>query len=34
MSLDPAALQEVRSTPLFSGLTDGQLGCLDPGDIF
>ena len=33
MSLDPAALQLVRSTPLFSGLTDAQVGCIEPGEI-
>ena len=26
-------LQEVRSTPLFAGLTDDQLGCLDGGEV-
>ena len=26
-------LQQVRSTPLFAGLTDAQLGCLDAGEI-
>jgi signal transduction histidine kinase len=33
MSIDPAALEQVRSTPLFSGLTDDQLGCIKPGEI-
>jgi signal transduction histidine kinase len=33
MTMDPAALQQVRSTPLFSELTDDQLGCLKPGEI-
>src|SRR5580765_4906089 len=26
-------LKEVRSTPLFAGLTDDQLGCLDGGEV-
>src|SRR2546425_274999 len=29
----PNELQEVRSTPLFAGLTDAQLGCLDGGQV-
>jgi len=31
--MDPAILQQVRSTPLFSGLDDAQLGCIEPGEI-
>src|SRR6266511_3408484 len=31
--MDQATLQQVRSTPLFSGLTDAQLGCIDPGEV-
>jgi signal transduction histidine kinase len=31
--MDPATLQQVRSTPLFSGLDDAQLGCIEPGEI-
>ena len=30
--MDQATLQEVRSTPLFSGLTDEQMGCIEPGE--
>ncbi len=33
MTMDPALLQQVRSTPLFAGLTDAQLGCIEPGEI-
>ena len=33
MKMDAAALQQVRSTPLFAGLADDQLGCLAPGEI-
>src|SRR5438093_1459250 len=33
MSLNPTELQQVRSTPLFAGLTDTQLGCLEPGEV-
>src|SRR5437773_6637394 len=29
----PNELQEVRSTPLFAGLTDAQLACLDGGQV-
>src|SRR2546427_9832798 len=29
----PNELQEVRSTPLFAGLPDAQLGCLDGGEV-
>ncbi len=31
--MDPATLQQVRSTPLFSGLTAAQLGCIEPGEV-
>ena len=31
--MDQATLQLVRSTPLFSGLTDAQLGCIEPGEV-
>jgi len=31
--MDPATLQLVRSIPLFSGLTDAQLGCIEPGEV-
>jgi signal transduction histidine kinase len=31
--MNPSELQEVRSTPLFAGLTNDQLGCLDGGEI-
>jgi signal transduction histidine kinase len=31
--MDPTTLQQVRSTPLFAGLTDAQLGCIDPGEV-
>src|SRR5437879_1397305 len=33
MNLNPTELQQVRTTPLFSRLTDAQLGCLEPGEI-
>src|SRR5881296_33246 len=33
MTMRPAELQQVRTTPLFAGLTDAQLGCLEPGEI-
>ncbi|MDB6037478.1 MAG: Cyclic nucleotide-binding protein [Verrucomicrobiales bacterium] len=33
MSIDAATLTQVRSTPLFSGLTDDQLGCILPGEV-
>src|SRR5437867_238333 len=29
----PNELQDVRSTPLFAGLTDTRLGCLEPGEV-
>jgi len=31
--MDQATLQIVRSAPLFSGLTDVQLGCIEPGEV-
>jgi signal transduction histidine kinase len=31
--MNASELQEVRSSPLFAGLTDDQLGCLDGGEI-
>ena len=31
--MDPATLQQVRSTPLFAGLPTTQLGCIEPGEI-
>ena len=31
--MDQAALQQVRSAPLFAGLTDAQLECIEPGDV-
>ncbi len=31
--MDKAALQEVRSSPLFSALTDEQLDCIEPGEV-
>src|SRR5437762_5460693 len=31
--MNPSALQEVRSAPLFAKLSDDQLGCLDGGEI-
>ena len=31
--MHPKQLQEVRSAPLFAGLTDAQLSCLDGGEI-
>lgn len=33
MNLNPADLQQVRATPLFSTLTDAELNCLDGGEI-
>ena len=33
MNPNPTELQQVRTTPLFSRLTDAQLGCLEPGEI-
>jgi signal transduction histidine kinase len=31
--MDPATLQQIRSTPLFAGLDDTQLGCIEPGEV-
>ncbi|HRI11875.1 MAG TPA: ATP-binding protein [Verrucomicrobiota bacterium] len=31
--MDSTTLQELRSTPLFSKLTDAQLGCIPPGEV-
>src|SRR5580658_1890936 len=31
--MDQATLQLVRSTPLFSQLTDDQVGCIEPGEV-
>jgi signal transduction histidine kinase len=31
--MDPVTLQLVRSAPLFSGLTDDQIGCIEPGEV-
>ena len=33
MTLSPAELQQVRSMPLFSGLDDSQLSCIEPGEV-
>ena len=33
MTMDPATLQQVRSAPLFAGLTDAQLECIEPGEV-
>ena len=33
MSMTPAELQEVRSTPLFTALEDDKLGCIENGEI-
>src|SRR6266403_3394875 len=33
MNMNPTDLQQVRSTPLFAGLSDAQLGCLDGGQV-
>ena len=33
MNRNPTELQQVRTTPLFSRLTDAQLGCLEAGEI-
>src|SRR6266498_932650 len=33
MTMNPADLQQVRSIPLFAGLTDPQLSCLEPGEV-
>jgi len=31
--MDAATLQQVRAIPLFSGLDDTQLGCIEPGEV-
>jgi signal transduction histidine kinase len=31
--MNAAELQQVRSAPLFSGLDDHQLGCIEPGEV-
>ena len=31
--MTPTDLQQVRSMPLFSGLDDTQLGCIEPGEV-
>src|SRR6266852_7244172 len=31
--MSPTELQQVRSTPLFAGLTDAHLGCLEAGEV-
>src|SRR5712671_637758 len=31
--MTPTDLQQVRSVPLFAGLTDAQLSCLDGGEL-
>jgi len=33
MTMDQATLQQVRSAPIFSTLTDAQMECLEPGEI-
>jgi signal transduction histidine kinase len=33
MTMDQATLQLVRSTPLFSKLTDDQVECIEPGEV-
>jgi signal transduction histidine kinase len=33
MTMDQTTLQQVRSTPLFSTLTDAQLECIEPGEV-
>src|SRR5438093_13679078 len=33
MTMNPTDFQQVRSTPLFAGLTDAQVNCLAPGEI-
>ncbi len=33
MSMTPAELQEVRSTPLFAALENDKLGCIETGEI-
>jgi signal transduction histidine kinase len=31
--MDPATLQQIRATPLFSELDSTQLGCIEPGEV-
>jgi len=31
--MDPALLQQLHSVPLFSGLTDAQMECIEPGEV-
>src|SRR5450631_382305 len=31
--MNQTELQQVRSVPLFSSLTDAQIGCIEPGEI-
>ncbi len=31
--MDAAILQQVRSAPLFAGLTDAELKCIEPGEV-
>jgi len=33
MTTDKAILEQVRSAPLFAGLTDEQLKCIEPGEV-
>ena len=33
MSMSPADLQLVRSSPLFADVDDAHLGCIDPGEV-
>ena len=33
MSMTSTELQQVRAMPLFSSLEDGQLGCIEPGEV-
>src|SRR5213594_1204657 len=33
MSMNPTDLQQFRSTPLFSGLDNAQLGCIESGEV-
>ena len=33
MSLTPAEIQQIRATPLFAGLPDDKLTCIEPGEI-
>ncbi|MBI3852266.1 MAG: cyclic nucleotide-binding domain-containing protein [Verrucomicrobia bacterium] len=31
--MNPETLQQVRATPLFAGLDDAQIGCIEPGEV-